>query len=79
VLGDVSLAETERGYADFEATGAFDGLKGVTPGCGRLSYIDYVGPGVRASLEQFTPGAPGLLGIGTDLPAPGDRTDEQHD
>ncbi len=79
VLGGVSLAETERGDADFEATGAFDDLKGITPGRGRLSYIDYAGPGVRASLEQFAPGAPGLLGIGTDLPAPGDRTDEQHD
>ncbi|MDV9189685.1 DUF4178 domain-containing protein [Streptomyces sp. SR27] len=86
VLHGVPLVETERGEGDFEAAGEFgadgegrgDGLGGLTPGRGRLDYIDFAGPGVRASLERFVPGAPGLLGIGTDLPAPGDRTDEHH-
>ncbi|MFE0803662.1 DUF4178 domain-containing protein [Streptomyces sp. NPDC058812] len=79
VLRGVRLAETERGHADFEATGAFDGVKGITPGRGRLHYIDYAGPGVRTSLERFAPDAPGLLGIGTEPGTPGDRTEERHD
>ncbi len=66
-----ALAVVERGHGGYRATGEFDGLPGLRPGSGRLRYVDYTGPGLRASLEHFAPDgteAPGLFGVEAQPP-----------
>ncbi|GAA4869953.1 DUF4178 domain-containing protein [Kitasatospora terrestris] len=69
------LAVVERGHGDYRAVGEFGGLPGLRAGTGRLHYVDYTGPGLRASLEYFgpaghdAPGSPGLLGVEARPPA----------
>jgi hypothetical protein len=53
-------------------------------GSHRLSFVDYAGDGVHASLERLGPGAPALLAVRTDVgprvevtaETPADRTEE---
>ncbi|MFD8596053.1 DUF4178 domain-containing protein [Kitasatospora sp. NPDC059646] len=70
-----ALTVVERGRGEYRAAGEFGGLPGLRAGAGRLHYVDYTGPGVRASLEHFgpagldAPGSPGLLGVEARPPA----------
>ncbi|MBT2468890.1 DUF4178 domain-containing protein [Streptomyces sp. ISL-66] len=71
----VPLVETERGEAEFTATGDLSALPGLPP-AGRLRFVDYAGDGVHASLEWLGPGAPALLGTRTDVVPPAGLTIE---
>ncbi|KDN87735.1 DUF4178 domain-containing protein [Kitasatospora cheerisanensis] len=72
------LVVVERGDGEYRAVGEFGGLPGLRAGTGRLHYVDYTGPGLRASLEHFRPtdhdgldgfDSPGLLGVEARPPA----------
>lgn len=64
----VPLVPTDRGEADFTATGDLSVLPGVAS-AGRLRFVEYTGDGVHASLESLGD-APALLGIRTAVLSP---------